>query len=101
MILYNITYNIEKDIETDWINWMRIVHIPKMMNTGYFSTVRLFRLLNIEDEGSTFSIQFMTESIEQIQEFLDKSAHTLANEHNFRYKNKHVAFQTVLQELEL
>lgn len=101
MILYNITYNIEKDIEADWLDWMRVVHIPKMMNTGYFSSVKLFRLLNIEDEGSTFSVQLMSNTIEQIQEFLDKSAHTLANEHNLRYRNKHVAFQTVLQELEL
>jgi len=101
MILYNITYNIEKDIEADWIDWMRVIHIPKMMNTGYFSSVRLFRLLNIEDDGSTYSIQLTKDTIEKIQEFLDKSAHTLAAEHNFRYKNKHVAFQTVLQELEL
>ena len=101
MILYNITYNIEKDIETDWIDWIRAVHIPKIMETGFFSSVRLFRLLNVDDEGSTYSVQLMSDTIEQIQEFLDNSAHTLANEHNFRYRNKHVAFQTVLQELDL
>lgn len=101
MILYNITYNIDKDIETDWINWIKTVYIPKIMNTGYFSSVRFFRLLNVEDEGSTYSVQLMSNTIELIQEFLDKSAYTLAEEHNHRYKNKHVAFQTVLQELDL
>ena len=101
MILYNITYNIEKDIEADWIDWIRAVHIPKIMDTGYFSSVRLFRLLNVDDEGSTYSVQLMSDTIEQIQEFLDKSAYTIADEHNSRYKNKHVAFQTVLQELDL
>ena len=101
MILYNITYNIDKDIETDWIDWMKAVYIPKIMNTGYFSSVRFFRLLNIEEEGSTYSVQLMASTIELIQKFLDKSAHSLAEEHNHRYKNKHVAFQTVLQELDL
>jgi len=101
MILYNITYNIEKGIEADWIDWIRAVHIPKIMDTGYFSSVRLFRLLNVDDEGSTYSVQLISDTIEQIQEFLDNSAHTLANEHNFRYRNKHVAFQTVLQELDI
>lgn len=101
MILYNITYNIEKDIEVDWIGWMKAVYIPKIMNTGYFSSVRFFRLLNIDDEGSTYSVQLMANTLELIQEFLDKSAHILAEELNFRYRNKHVAFQTVLQELEL
>lgn len=101
MILYNITYNVEKDIEADWIEWIKSVHIPKIMTTGYFSSVRLFRLLNIEDDGTTYSIQLMTDTIEKIQDFLDISAHSLAAEHNLRYKNKHVAFQTVLQELDL
>ncbi len=101
MILYNITYNIDKDIETEWTNWMKTDYIPRLMNTGYFSSVRFFRLLNVEDEGSTFSIQLMANTLELIQEFLDKSAHKLAEEHILRYKNKHVAFQTVLQELDL
>jgi hypothetical protein len=101
MILYNITYNIDKDIEHEWIEWMKTVYIPKIKNTGYFSSVRFFRLLNVDDEGSTYSVQLMTKNLELIQEYLDKSAHTLAEEHNSRYKNKHVAFQTVLQELDL
>ena len=101
MILYNITYNIDSDIEGEWIDWMKSDHIPKMMNTGYFSSVRFFRLLKVDDEGSTFSVQFMADSLELIQEFLEKSAQTLAEEHIFKYKDRHVAFQTVLQELDL
>lgn len=101
MILYNITYNIEKDIDHEWLEWMKIVHIPKMMATGNFSSVKLFRLLNVEDEGSTFSLQFMSDSLEKIQHFLEHSAPLFAKEHNSRYKNKHIAFRTVLQELEL
>jgi hypothetical protein len=101
MILYNITYNIDKDIETEWIGWMKAVYIPKIMKTGYFSSARFFRLLNVEDEGSTFSVQLMANTLELMQEFLDRSAQTFAEEHISRYKNKHVAFQTVLQELDL
>lgn len=101
MILYNITYNIDRDVEADWTEWMKVVYIPKIMNTGYFDSVRFFRLLNIEDEGSTYSVQLTTATLKRMQEFLDTSAHTLAEEHNHRYRNKHVAFQTVLQELDL
>ena len=101
MILYSITYNIEADIESDWLKWMKIVHIPKMMDTGYFNSVRLFKLLHIEDAGTTYSLQFMSDSLEEIQNFLENSAQSLAEEHNIRYKNKHVAFRTVLQEIDL
>lgn len=101
MILYNVTYNIEREIEEDWIGWMKIVHIPKIMATGFFSSVRLYRLLNVEDEGTTFSLQFMTDSLEKVQDFLEYAAQSLAHEHNTRYKNKHIAFRTVLKEIEL
>ena len=29
MILYNVTVNIDKDVEQDWINWMKNTHIPE------------------------------------------------------------------------
>jgi hypothetical protein len=101
MILYNITYNIENEIETDWMGWMKIVHIPKIMASGFFSSVRMYKLLNIEDAGSTYSLQFMSDTLEKVQEFLEESAQLFAQEHNQRYKDKHVAFRTVLQEVEL
>jgi len=101
MILYNITYNIETEIESDWLAWMKTIHIPKMMDTGYFSSVRLFKLLNIEDAGTTYSLQFMSDTLEKIQDFLENLAPLLAEEHNSRYKNKHVAFRMVLQEMDL
>lgn len=101
MVLYNITYNLDGDIESDWLDWMKRNHIPRMLATGYFISVRLYRLLNVEDEGSTYSLQLMCESLEKVQVYLEQKAHELAREHNERYKNKHVAFRTVLQEVEL
>ena len=101
MILYNITYNIEKEVEARWLDWIRSEYIPKMKGTGCFRSVRFFQLLNVQDEGSTYSLQFMTDSLDTMQQFLDKHAYRMAEEHNIHFKDKHVAFQTVLQELEL
>ena len=36
MIIYNVTVNVEAEIHNDWISWMKEVHIPDVMNTGYF-----------------------------------------------------------------
>jgi hypothetical protein len=101
MILYNITYNIDKNIEKEWLNWMKNFHIPKIITTGHFTSVKLYRLLNVPDEGVTFSVQFYTQSLDLLQEYIEKSAPIHAAEHNTRYKDMHVAFQTVLQEMDL
>jgi len=99
MFLYNITYKIDKPIEQDWLDWMRVLYVPKMMATGYFHSYKMYKLLHIEDDGVTYSFQFSANSISDIQQFLEKDAKLLEEEHNLRYRNRHVAFRTVLQEV--
>jgi len=101
MILYNITYNIDKKVEKEWLNWMKSTHIPKIKTTGLFKSVKLYRLLNVPDEGVTYSVQFFAQNLDLFQEYIEKSAPIHAAELNARYKDLHVAFQTVLQELDL
>ncbi len=100
MFIYSITYSIDTDIESDWLSWMKILHLPKIMATGYFEDYRIYRLLNVKDEGVTYTIQFFSTTLDKIQSFLEKDATLLAEEHNHRYRHKHVAFRTVLQELD-
>lgn len=99
MFLYNITYNIDQDIEIQWLDWMLQIHLPTIMATGYFENYKFYRLLNIKDEGITFSVQFFTSDLSRIEQYLEKEAPLLMAEHNQRYRNKHVAFMTVLQEI--
>ena len=34
-ILYNVTVSIDKDVEKEWLEWMKKVHIPDVMRTGF------------------------------------------------------------------
>ncbi len=100
MILYNVTVNIEKDVESEWLNWMREEHIPAVLDTGLFKHNKIFRLLNeTENEDTTYSIQYFAESMDHVEVYLDKFAPELVKEHMDRYKYKHVAFRTVMEEV--
>ena len=101
MFLYNITYNIDRDIDEHWLVWMKQVHLPKVMATGYFSNYKFYRLLNVKDEGLTYSAQFFLTDLKKLEDYLEKEAPILMEEHNQRFRYKHVAFRTVLQELEI
>ena len=102
MIIYNLTVNIEQDVELPWKDWIKGVYIPKVLATGYFSSARMFRL--IEDNNaneSTYSIRFSTDTFRSVEQFLELEAPLLAAEHQHRFRHKHVAFRTVLQEEKL
>ncbi len=36
MIIYNVTVNVEKEVEEVWVNWMKETHIPEILATGLF-----------------------------------------------------------------
>lgn len=98
MFLYNITVNIDQDIEKDWLQWMQEVHIPEILSTGLFKENKLFRLLHEpHNEGSTYSVQFFTISLENLDKYLKEYAPAITIKHNDRYRNKHVVFQTVME----
>ncbi len=100
MILYNITINVSRDIEQDFIGWMKDVHIPEVLETGIFHDHKFFRLLHESEDGSTnYCIQYFTESLAQMMEYERKHAALLRAKTQERYKDKAIAFRTLLETI--
>lgn len=98
MILYNVTVGIDQSVEEDWLTWMQTVHIPEVMETGYFIEYKLFKVLSQQEgDNPSYSIQYFTDSLEKINEYILKEAPRLQQEHMARYRDKHVAFRTLLE----
>ena len=100
MIVYNVTVKVALDIRTEWLQWMKEVHIPNVMRTGVFVEHRISRLLEQdESEGVTFAIQYLCNSLTDYETYRDKFAPALQQEHSEKYKDKFVAFRTVMEVL--
>ena len=98
MILYNVTVNIDPEVQEDWLDWMKKTHIPDVLNTGLFIDNRFLRVLNTEEgEGFTYSIQYLMESMEHYETYKAQYAPALQASHNERYQNRFVAFRTLLE----
>lgn len=101
MILYNVTVKIDLDIEKEWLSWIKSNFITRILATNLFIDHKLFRLLNEADgEGITFAVQFYANSISEIEIFLNNYAHAITEEHRIHFKNKHVAFMTLLESVD-
>ncbi len=99
MLLYNVTVGIDKEIESEWLIWIKQYYIPAVMLTGAFTDSKIYKILSLEDEDSvSYSIQYFSDGIEKIVYFLDNEGKVLVEEHRSKFKDKHVVFNTLLQE---
>ncbi|HAA13943.1 MAG TPA: DUF4286 domain-containing protein [Cytophagales bacterium] len=99
MILYNVTVSVDRDIEQEWLAWMRSNHILDVINTGMFQTAKVYKLLNVQDEGATYAVQYFTDSLEKIEIYQRDYAKALQAEVTERYRDKFVAFRTLMEEV--
>lgn len=98
MLLYNVTVKIEKDTASEWLEWMRTVHIPDVLNTQQFTGSRISKLLDQpDDDDPTYVIQYECESMEQFNHYISIFAPALRDEFNTRYKDRFVAFRTLME----
>lgn len=98
MILYNVTVSVDPEVHEDWLHWMKTKHIPDVLATGLFTENRLLRVLNTEaGEGHTYSVQYVARSMEDYERYRDTFAPALQAEHTARYRDRFVAFRTLLE----
>ncbi|MFD2999967.1 DUF4286 family protein [Pontibacter toksunensis] len=98
MILYNITVNIENDVASNWLQWMKEVHIPEVMSKGYFLNNQVARLINeIDNGGTTYAVQYYCRSMADLEEYQRDHAPALDSKHMERYEGKYVIFSSMLE----
>ncbi len=100
MVIYNVTVNIEESIHDEWLKWMREQHIPDVMGTGLFIKNRILRVLNDEEDGYTYSIQYYSQGMKEVEQYREIFAPALQAEHSEKFRNKFVAFRTLLEVVE-
>lgn len=95
-ILYNVTVKILIDKAEEWLDWMQTIHIPDVMATGKFDSFRMTEIIEEDDQGRTFSIQYVSSNMETFQSYQAEDAKKLQEEHQIRYKDMYVAFRTLM-----
>jgi len=100
MFLYNVTVGIDADIEQEWVLWMKMTHIPDVLRTGLFVDYKFYKVLHDNGDGSiSYSVQYFATSLDNVVLYLEKFAPALVEEHRQKFRDKHVAFQTLLEEV--
>lgn len=100
MLLYNITVGIDKDIEEEWLVWIKDVYLSAIMQTKLFTEYKMYKVLTHDDATSvSYSIQLFSLTIENVVHYLDRYAPLIVESQRSKFSNKHVVFNTLLEEI--
>ena len=99
MILYNVTSNILPEIHDEWLQWMQTVHVPDVMQTGYFTSFRLCKLdkHDADDEELTYVFQYTANDREDLNRYITDHAPALREDVIKKFKDKFIAFRTIME----
>ena len=100
MIIFNDTVIVEEAIHEKWLNWVKEVHIPAVMATGYFTSYKILTVIDSPNEGVTYCIQYATDSMENFSHFYSKDLHRLQAIHNQEFENQFVIFNTLMKTVD-
>lgn len=101
MYIYNVTVNIDESVEKEWLQWMKEKHIPQMLATGKFGKAKMtLVMINEEMGGTTYSVQYTTDSLETLQKYYQENATLLQNTTPKQFQNKFVSFSTQLKVID-
>ena len=97
MYIYNVTINIDESAHDEWLAWIDD-HIPEVLATGKFISAKLTQVL-VEEEmgGITYSVQYVTNTREDLDEYYRVDAPKLRSDGVQRFADKMVAFRTELK----
>lgn len=100
MFIYNVTTHVEPTIEKDWLLWMKEEHLQQMLDTGHFTSARLFRVITQEDVGGiSYAAQYHCKERSDFSNYLKLDAEQLRQNAQLRFGSKILSFRTELEEI--
>lgn len=97
MFIYNVTVNVSDDVHQQWLTWMKQTHIADVMKTGCFIDSQILKVLYVDDEGHTYSVQYKFLEMTDIEKYQKEFAKELQAKHKAIFADKCTAFRTLLQ----
>jgi len=97
MIVYNVTIKIDPQIQTEWLTWLKNEHTPGIMATGLFIDYKLFHLLEEEEHGTTYVVQYFMHSIEHHKKYIDEFSLQFRQKTFDKWGDRFVSFRTVME----
>jgi hypothetical protein len=97
MILYNVTTILDEGIQQEWLSWMKEQHIPEVMATSCFVSSRMLKVLDSPNEGVTYCVQYIADTMDNYNDYLQKYAPALRSSFPASFADKFVIYRSLME----
>ena len=88
MIIYRVEITLDAAIESNWLDWMKRVHVPDVVQTGCFSECNIYKVIDPASTEPVYVMQYQCQSIEEYHRYRDSFAPGLQKEHSERFAGR-------------
>jgi hypothetical protein len=99
MIIYRVEITIKPGIESEWVDWMKRVHVPDVLRTGCFSECRMYKVLEAAGDEPVYVMQYYCPSLADYHRYRAEFASALQKEHSDRFAGQFRGSRQLLDEL--
>ena len=98
MIIYNVTICVDKEVEYEWVEWMRSKHIIEVMQTNCFFKYQFGRIISHKEQDTTsYTVAYFCENMKKLHEYQTMFANKLQKDHQQNFENTTHAFRTLIE----
>jgi hypothetical protein len=99
MIIYSVSITLLSRIESEWLAWMKGVHVPDVMRTGCFTHCSMSKVLEPPGDEVTYQLQYSCNSLDDYQRYRDTYAPGLQKEHSEKFAGAFRGSRQILEEV--
>lgn len=99
MIIYSVTIALDAAIESEWLEWMKAVHVPDVLRTGCFIDCHMHKVLESPNDEPTYVLQYRCRSLGDYHHYRDNFAPALQKDHTDRYAGRFRGARQILSQV--
>lgn len=101
MFIYNLSMKVDHAILNEWLVWQKEEHIPEIMSTNLFTDFKFYKLLEQDEaQGVTYIIQFLTDTKNNYDSYLQLHASALREKALLKWGNSIIGFRTLMEAVQ-
>jgi len=95
--VYRVVVRVDREIAEEWLQWMRSVHVPEVLDTGCFTGCAISRQVEPVGVGprASFALEYGLASLEQFERYQARHGDALREAHTSRYAGRFEASRSI------